>query len=461
MLPEPPVCYRAIAARDRRFDGVFFTAVKTTGVFCRPVCPARTPLAKNVMFFASAAGAIAAGFRPCLRCRPEVSPESPAWRGTASTVERGLRLIEEGALDDSSVERLAERLGVSDRHLRRLFLDHLGATPVEVAQARRALFAKRLITESALSFTEIAVAAGYSTVRRFHQAMRQVYGFNPTELRRQTAHKPAGFIEFVLPYRPPYHWEAMMAFLGPRALTTCESVTPECYRRHEAAFQLEVRHDAAALALRARIAASDTGLLRGIVDRVRRFFDLAADGATIAADLERSPLLRDKVARNRGIRVPGCWDPFELMIRAILGQQVTVRGASTLMNRLVEQFGRPAAEVLAEAPVEQIGLPGKRAETIRGVARAVADGALPLDGSIPAAEAIERMVALPGLGPWTANYVAMRALGAPDAFPASDMGLLKASGARSARELERTAEEWRPWRSYAAFYLWHQEQEKA
>lgn len=455
MLPEPPVCYRAITARDRRFDGLIFTAVKTTGIFCRPICPARTPLAKNVTFFSTAAAAIAAGYRPCLRCRPEVSPAAPAWRGTAPTVERALRLIEEGALDDQGVDRLAARLGVSDRHLRRLFLDHLGATPVAVAQTRRALFAKRLITDSALSFTEIAGAAGFSSLRRFHQAMRQLYGFSPTELRRRESAQPAGAMEFVLPYRPPYHWTAIIGFLGPRAITTCETITPESYRREEPEFSLEVHHDEAAQALRARIATNDTRLLRGIVDRLRRFWDLAADGATIADDLERSPLLHPMVKRYRGIRVPGCWDPFELMIRAILGQQVTVKGATTLMNRLVEQFGRPSASVLADARVEQIGLPGKRADTIRAVGRAVADGVLPLDGSIPPTEAIERMVALPGLGPWTANYVAMRALGAPDAFPASDLGLLKAAGANSARELERTAEAWRPWRSYAAFYLWH------
>jgi len=450
MLPDTQSCYRAVAARDRRFDGVIFTAVRTTRIFCRPICPARTPLAKNVEFYSSAAAALAAGYRPCLRCRPEVSPGAPAWRGTEPTVDRALRAIDAGALDDASVEALAARLGVSGRHLRRLFVDHLGVTPVEVAQSRRALFAKSLITETPLPLEQIAYAAGYTTVRRFHQAIRQVYRRNPGELRRETGTGESAGVTLRLTYRPPYNWDALIGFLQPRAMAGREQIDARGYQREG----LTVRHDAARHAVAVTLPGASVRQLHGLAMKARRMFDLDADAATIASDLQRSPLLRPLVQRHAGVRVPGCWDPFELAVRAILGQQVTVKGATTLMNRLLEQFGAASPEVLAGAPVERIGLPAKRAASIRAIASAVAAGELALDGSQLPEQVIERIVALPGLGPWTAHYIAMRALGAPDAFPASDLALLKAAGAKSARELEHMAEAWRPWRSYAAFYLW-------
>jgi AraC family transcriptional regulator of adaptative response / DNA-3-methyladenine glycosylase II len=449
---DAEVCYRALKARDARFDGLFFTAVRSTGIFCRPVCPARTPLRRNVEFFPNAPAAQAAGYRPCLRCRPEVSPDLPVSAGTSATVNRALRLINEGALDTGSTAQLAERLGLTDRHLRRLFLEHVGVPPIVVAETRRILFAKKLITETRLPFAEIAFASGFGSLRRFNEALRGTYRRNPKELRRfeplETTAQPA--IELKLNYRPPYDWNAFLNFVRYRAIAGLEVVDQESYRRNG----IVVRHDAAANCLAAEIDPSNVSRLRGVVEQIRFFFDLRANTREIAAHLRKSPALRQVVARNGGLRLPGCWDAFELAVRAILGQQVTVKGASTLAARLVERFGPPTPETLSDADLTRIGLTKARAESLRGLARAVCGGHVRFDGSLLSSEVIERLCELPGVGPWTANYIAMRALGDPDAFPASDLGLLKAAGLTSARRLEETAEAWRPWRSYAALYLW-------
>ena len=449
---DADVCYRALQARDARFDGLFFTAVRTTKIFCRPVCPARTPLRRNVEFFANAAAAQVAGYRPCLRCRPEVAPDLPVWAGTSATVNRALRLIEEGALDEGSTGRLAERLGVTDRHLRRLFLEHVGVPPILVAQTRRTLFAKKLITETTLPFSEVAFAAGFASLRRFNEAIRATYQRNPKELRRVA---PAGsgaasVIELKLHYRPPYDWNALLNFVGPRAIPGLEAVEGRSYRRNG----ISVVHNPSQHCLIARIHPGGASGLRSRVDQIRSFFDLRANTREIAAHLGRSPLMKEVVRRHPGMRLPGCWDPFELAIRAILGQQVTVKGASTLAGRLVKHFGAPSPLTLADADLGCVGLPKARQETIRAFARSVADEQIRLDGSIETREFVARLCELPGIGPWTANYIAMRALGDPDAFPASDLGLLKATGASSPRRLEQIAEAWRPWRSYAALYLW-------
>ena len=449
---DAEACYRALKARDARFDGLFFTAVRSTGIFCRPVCPARTPLRRNVEFFPNAPAAQAAGYRPCLRCRPEVSPDLPVSAGTSTTVNRALRLINEGALDTGSAAELAERLGLTDRHLRRLFLEHVGVPPIVVAETRRILFAKKLITETSLPFADIAFASGFQSLRRFNEAMRATYERNPKELRRFEPAEAAAqsAIELKLHYRPPYDWSAFLNFVRYRAIAGLEVVDEESYRRNG----IVVRHYAAGNCLVAHIDSANVSRLRGVVEQIRFFFDLRANTREIAAHLRRSPALREVVGKNGGLRLPGCWDPFELAVRAILGQQVTVKGASTLAGRLVERFGAPKPEILAEADLTRIGLTKARAESLRALARAVSDGCLRFDGSVVSSEVIERLCDLPGVGPWTANYIAMRALGDPDAFPASDLGLLKASGATSARRLEELAEAWRPWRSYAALYLW-------
>lgn len=456
---DAKVCYRALSTRDARFDGRFFTAVKTTGVFCRPVCPALTPRAANCEFYPSAASALGAGYRPCLRCRPEISPDSPVWSGTAGTVARALRLIGEGALDEGNLSTLAERLGVGERHLRRLFEQHLGASPVAVAQARRILFAKRLLSDTRLAITDVAFAAGFQSVRRFNDAFRAAYRSSPRELRRQSKMPaPNAAIGIRLPVRLPYDWAGVMRFLAPRAIPGVESATGGCYRRtirvRGTAGAIEVTPRLEQACLLVRIETAEVGLLREIAERTARVFDTAADPCAIAAclaDLDPTP----------GVRVPGAWDPFELSVRAVLGQQISVAAATTLAGRLVEKFGEecpfapgrlfPKPEVLAAADLTAIGLTRARGATLVSLAAAVADGRLAFERLHSLPDAVAGLTALPGIGEWTAQYIAMRALNEPDAFPATDLALRKAAGVA---DLETVSAKWRPWRAYAAMTLW-------
>jgi AraC family transcriptional regulator of adaptative response / DNA-3-methyladenine glycosylase II len=362
-----------------------------------------------------------------------------------------LRLINEGALDSGSTAQLADRMGLTDRHLRRLFLEHVGVPPVVVAATRRLLFAKKLVTETHLPFSEVAFASGYQSLRRFNEAIRDTYQHSPKQLRQfKPSASAQSAIELRLHYRPPYNWDAFLHFVSRRAIAGLEAVSGDRYSRNG----ISVRHNPRENCLIAQIDSENVSRLRPAVEQIRFFFDLRANSGEIAAHLRKSPTLRSIVAPAGGLRLPGCWDPFELAVRAILGQQVTVRGASTLAARLVAQIGPPDAASLAGADLTTVGLPKSRAESLRGLARAVCDGTLRLDGSAAAPEVIARLCAIPGIGPWTANYIAMRGLGDPDAFPSSDLGLLKAAGVTSPRRLEAMAEAWRPWRSYAALYLW-------
>ncbi|MDJ0865488.1 MAG: AlkA N-terminal domain-containing protein [Myxococcota bacterium] len=478
---DPDVCYRALRTRDARFDGRFFTGVRSTGVYCRPVCPARTPKRENCVFLPCAAAAQEAGFRPCLRCRPEASPGTPAWVGTCAPIARALRLIDEGALDRASVAALAERVGLGERQLRRLFLRHVGATPVAVAQTRRVGFAKKLLDETALPVGEIALASGFASVRRFNEAMRAAYGRAPRELRRRGGQdgQPArgSWIALRLPFRPPFDWGALLAFLEPRAIPGVEGVRDGAYERTVSRGpvrgRVEVRLAPDAPHLVARLRLSGAGELIRVAEGLRRTFDLTADPAPIAAQLRADARLRPLVRARPGLRVPGAWDGFELAVRAILGQQVSVRGATTLAGRLVERFGHaldpelcaegspdrvfPTAAVLADADLRSIGLPRARAGAVAALAEAVAAGRLALEPGGDAEATRAALCALPGVGPWTAQYVAMRALGEPDAFPASDLGLRHALANGSLptpAAVERAAEAWRPWRAYAALHLW-------
>lgn len=479
MLLDPTTCSRARFARDPRFDGRFFIGVLTTGVYCRPVCPVRAPKEENVRYFATAAAAAEAGLRPCLRCRPESSPGTPAWLGTSATVSRALRLIGESALEDGGVETLAARLGIGARHLRRLFLQHLGASPVSVAQTRRLHFAKKLLDETQLPMHQVAMSSGFGSVRRFNACFQKTYGRSPSHLRRigpRHSQLPQGQYRFSLRFRPPFCWTALLEFLAPRATPGVEWVEDGKYRRtfwlQGETGWLEAALDPAAGAIDLRIQYPQPRWLFMIVERVRRMFDLSADPSEFARHVRRDPLLADRVKSRPGLRVPGCWDGFELAIRAILGQQVTVRGATTLAGRLVREFGTPGAfaenlthvfpspERLAEADLSRVGLTRARAQTIRALARAVCKGKLSFSGVADVEKFITRFCDLPGIGEWTAQYVAMRALGEPDAFPASDLGLLRATGLRSARQLEARAEAWRPWRAYAAMYLWQTPEKK-
>ncbi len=465
-------CYRALRTRDARFDGRFYTAVLSTGVYCRPVCPARTPRPDRCVFFPSAAAAHAAGFRPCLRCRPELAPGVAGWRGTANTVTRALGLIADGAWSEGEdVEALAERLGVGGRHLRRLFARHVGAPPVAVAQAQRVLFAKRLVAETELSMAEVALASGFGSVRRFNEVMRRTFGRPPRALRRGGgADGPAGAVELRLVPTAPYHWPSLLAFLAARAIPGVEEVADGQYRRtvalDGATGSVAVRAAPGGGHLLASIRLSRLGPLPAVVGGLRRLLDLDPDARAIDAHLARDPLLAPLVAARPGLRVPGAWDGFELAVRAVLGQQVSVAAARTLAGRLARAYGEgalgglafPGPERLAGARLERLGLTRARAAAVRSLARAVARDPSLLRPQGDLGEAVARLAELPGIGRWTAHYVAMRALREPDAFPETDLGLLRAAARRGAgtspAALARRAEAWRPWRAYGAMHLW-------
>jgi AraC family transcriptional regulator of adaptative response / DNA-3-methyladenine glycosylase II len=471
-------CYRALELRDVRFDGRFFIAVKTTGIYCRPVCPARTPRPENVTFYPTVAAAQEAGFRPCLRCRPETAPDKGAWRGTSNTVSRALALIEMGALDEGSVDTLAGRLGLGERQLRRLCRQHLGASPIAVAQTRRVLLAKQLIHETPLPMAEVAFAAGFGSIRRFNEMFVAMYGRAPYALRRRGAEipvGPGGEITLLLRYQPPYDWPGMLEFLRLRAIPGIERVAGSCYSR---TIQLDGRQGIVSVrpgadsALRATIRFPKLSALPGIIARLRRVFDLVADPLPISAHLAKDPALARLVAARPGLRVPGAWDGFELAIRAVLGQQISVAAAVSLAGRLVAAHGQPltepgrglthvfpGAEVLARADLTTLGLPRSRAAALSAVAAAVVADPDVLCASRGLDEAIERLRSIPGVGEWTAHYIALRQLREPDAFPAGDVGLVRALAhlegrRRSPRELTARAERWRPWRAYAAQHLW-------
>jgi AraC family transcriptional regulator of adaptative response / DNA-3-methyladenine glycosylase II len=478
---DPDVCYRALRTRDPRFDGRFFTAVRSTGVYCRPICPAPTPKRHNCLFVPCAAAAQEAGFRPCLRCRPEAAPGTPAWRGTSATVSRALRLIEAGGLDEGGVEELSMRLGIGARHLRRLFLAHLGAPPQAVAHTRRLLFAKKLIDETPLPMAQVAFAAGFSSVRRFNTAIRETYRRSPRELRRAGNARPpegdASDLELQLAYRPPFDWNALTAFLTPRAIPGVEAVEPGRYRRTFALDGVhgivEVRPAGDGRPLRARIRLEGPAPLVSIAARLRRIFDLGADPQAIGAQLGRDARLARRLARLPGVRVPGAWCGFELAVRTILGQQVSVAAATRSAGRLVEAYGLPlrlangesalawtfpTPDALTEADPKRLGLPSARARAIAALAREVATGRLVLDPCAEPEAMRAALEALPGVGPWTAQVIAMRALGEPDAFPVGDLGIRRALGRpgrpASAVRVEALCQAWRPWRAYAAMLLW-------
>jgi len=472
-------CYRAICQRDARFDGRFVTAVETTRVYCRPVCSARTPRSENVRFFPSAAAAQEAGFHPCMRCRPETAPDLGAWRGTSNTVSRALALIELGALDTADVDGLASRLGLGERQLRRLFRQHLGASPVAVAQTRRVLLAKQLIHDTRLPMSEIAFAAGFGSIRRFNETFLALFGRAPRELRRATTPDvpagPHGEIDLLLPYQPPYDWATLIAFLSRRAIVGVEIVTDDRYARTvelDGVKGTVTVERADGNALRAKVRFPRLSALPVLIARLRRVFDLAADPVAIAAHLASDPALAPLVKARPGLRVPGAWDGFELALRAVLGQQITVVAAARLAGRLVAAHGErlarpdgelthvfPRPEALANADLKALGMPQSRAATLSAVASAALADAHLFDATRDLDDAVERLRAIRGVGEWTAQYIALRQLREPDAFPAADIGLLRAMAAREGRErssselLDR-AKPWRPWRAYAAQHLW-------
>ncbi|MDB5453433.1 MAG: transcriptional regulator, AraC family [Caulobacteraceae bacterium] len=470
-------CRRAFATRDPRFDGRVFCGVKTTGIYCRPVCPARTPKAENVVFFPSAAAAQEAGFRPCLRCRPESSPDMGAWRGTSNTVSRALALIEEGAMDAGDVDALAGRLGVGERQLRRLFRQHLGASPVAVAQTRRVLLAKQLIQETRLPMGEVALASGFGSVRRFNETFQQLFGRPPLALRRMRGETPAADgVTVRLPYRAPYDWPAIIGFLAARAIDGVEVVTSDRYARTlcvDGAAGLVVVRPGNGDFLVADIRLPRLQALPAVIARIRRLFDLSADPGLIGAHLSQDPDLAPLVAARPGLRAPGAWDGFELAVRAILGQQITVQAAINLAAKLTATYGEaisapsepdlrrlfPTPAQLVGQDIAALGMPRSRGAALEALAAAAVADPTIFSPRADLETAIKALSALPGVGEWTAQYIALRELREPDAFPHADIGLMRAmtdeAGQRpTARALLARSQAWRPWRAYAAQHLW-------
>jgi AraC family transcriptional regulator of adaptative response / DNA-3-methyladenine glycosylase II len=473
--------YRAVLSKDSRFDGVFFTAVKTTGIYCRPVCSAKTPRASSCLFFSSAALAELAGFRPCLRCRPELAPYA-----LQQNLAHGVwKKIVSGALNEGSIEQLAQQVGLSSRQLRRVLLQEFGVTPVELAQTQRLLFAKKLLQETRLPMAELAYAAGFGSLRRFNALFEQRYQMTPSSIRRGAKADGEGLV-LRLAYRPPYAWDALLDYLRGRAMPGLEAVEidadtgkPSAYMRsvrlHGKTGWIKVSHLPERAQLALQVSAGLSSVLMPLLAQVRTQFDLEANPGVIQAHLQSDTLMATQMARNPGLRVPGAFDTFELAIRAVLGQQVSVAGATTVSGRLVQKFGDkidtpfigvshhfPDAALLAQLPLEQIasiGLPKTRAATIQNLARFSLEGGLQPQLEASQAQMVAHLKTVVGIGEWTAQYIALRALRYPDAFPAGDLGLQKAAAIApetrmTEKQLLARSQAWSPWRSYAALLLW-------
>jgi len=473
MQLDSSTCYRALRARDARFDGRFFVAVSSTRIYCRPVCTVRPPKRENCRFYPSAAAAESAGYRPCLRCRPELAPGNASVDATTRLAQAAASLIEDGTLGEQNLESLALRLGITDRHLRRAFGAEYGVAPVEFAQTQRLLLAKRLLTDTALPVTEIAFASGFKSVRRFNALFQRRYRMQPSRLRMQAASAaPPDALNFELSFRPPYDWPAVSTFLGVRAIAGVEATAEGVYRRtcrievdgREQRGWIEIGLSRRKPALRIAVSASLARALPAALSRVKALMDLSCHPAEVSAIL--GPL----AARRPGLRVPGAFDGFEVAVRAILGQQVAVAAARTLAGRFAAAFGDPiatpfpslttlfpgAARVadLTPAAIASLGMPASRARSVLALARALAEGRLALAPSADVEATLEKLRELPGIGEWTAQYIAMRALAWPDAYPHADLGVRKALGVTSAKRALQAGEAWRPWRAYAVMHLW-------
>ena len=471
--------YNAYASRDPRFDGVFFIGVTSTGVYCRPVCPARTPMQAHCRFFESAEAAEKARFRPCLRCRPELAPGQAPVDGAQRIAGMIVQRIDEGMLDGGArLERIAEQFGWSSRQIRRILQQELGVSPIELLQTRRLLLAKQLLTETALPVTEVAFASGFASLRRFNDAFTRRYGMPPSRLRKaakgSAAPTPSASITLQLSYRPPFDWAGLLAFLRARALPGVERVDDNAYLRtvrlgaHTG--WVRVRHAPKQRSLLVEFPHALTPVLPALLGRLRHLFDLSARPDVIAAQLGGAAVLAKLVKRRPGLRVPGAFDGFELAVRAVLGQQVSVKAATTLAGRLVQAFGEPietpheglthltpAPARMALASLDEIaslGIVRMRARGTIALAQAAHSGGLLLDAGASPEATVAELQALPGIGAWTAQYIAMRALRWPDAFPKEDLIVRKRLGDVSPARAAAMAEAWRPWRSYGLLYLW-------
>jgi AraC family transcriptional regulator, regulatory protein of adaptative response / DNA-3-methyladenine glycosylase II len=468
---DPDACFRAVRARDRRFDGRFFTAVSSTGIYCRPICPVRPPKRENMRFYSSAAAAEGAGYRPCLRCRPERAPGLATVDAASRLARAAIAGIEEHAVSNGKVVDLASSLGVSDRHLRRVTETELGVSPIELAQTQRLLLAKRLLSETSLTITDVAFASGFGSVRRFNALFKSRYGLNPRGIRRSAA--AAQGLACQLDFRPPLAWDSMLGYLRMRAIPGVESVDATHYRRTVAIGDRQgwigVTLARSGTALEVEISPTLAPVIGAVIVRVKHLFDLGAAPDAVSALLSKDPMLAPTVKRLPGLRVPGAFDGFELAVRAVLGQQVSVKAATTMAGRWANTFGSPietpfagldrvapSATRMLEVAAHEIGalgVVGARARCLEGLARAVAERRVVLSYAANVDEQVERLTELPGIGPWTAQYIAMRALHWPDAFPDGDLVLLRAANLKRKALIAR-AEAWRPWRAYATHYLW-------
>ena len=464
-------CFRAVRARDRRFDGHFYVGITSTHIYCRPICTARPANRKNMRFYSNAAAAEGAGFRPCLRCRPERAPGMAPVDAVSRLVGAAMAGIEEHALSSARVGDLAASLGVSDRHLRRVTESELGVSPIELAQTQRLLLAKRLLRETSLHLTDIAFASGFGSVRRFNALFKSRYGLSPRAIRGKAIDTDTLSVQ--LEFRPPLAWKSLLAYLSLRAIPGVEMADDTHYRRTVAIGTakgwIAVSMHAGGHALNLEISPSLTPVIGAIIGRVKHLFDLGAAPDSVRAVLRQDEILAATVKRLPGLRVAGAFDGFELAVRTVLGQQVSVKGASTIAGRWAEGFGEPiatpyaqlnrlapTADQMAAVGAEQIaalGMVGARARCLVGLAQAVLQRKIVLAFASNVEEQIESLMSLPGIGHWTANYIAMRALHWPDAFPTGDLVLMRAAGANQ-RQLQRRSEAWRPWRAYAAHYLW-------
>lgn len=481
MTQDDTALYHALSSRDPRFDGVFYVGVTSTGIYCRPICPARTPKSVNCRFFQSAEAAEKASFRPCLRCRPELAPGNAPVDDAHRIVGLIASRMEEGRFDDEvGLEEVAAQFGLSSRQLRRIVQQELGVSPIELLLTRRLLLAKQLLTETRLPIIEVAFASGFSSLRRFNAAFSTRYGMPPSRLRKEADTQVGKLVTsetltLQLTYRAPFDWSGLLQFLRARTLKGVECVGEDSYLRTArlGPYQgwVQVRHAPERRALLVELSHSLTPALPALLGRLRQVFDLSARPDVIAAHLGQDELLAEAVAQNSGLRVPGAFDGFELAVRAILGQQVSVKAATTLACRFAETFGEPidtphpeltclcpTPQRIAAAPVEALtalGILRSRAGSIQTLAEEVASGRLKLEAGAPPAVALRQLMALPGIGPWTAQYIAMRALRWPDAFPKEDLVLRNALGGITAAQAEARSQAWRPWRSYATLHLWH------
>ena len=466
-------------AHDTRFDGRFFVGVFSTHIYCRPICRVRMPMQKNCGFYPSAAAAEAAGFRPCLKCRPELAPGFAATEASAKLARAAARMIEDGVANDVDLARVAVRVGVTDRHLRRIFGEEFGVSPVQFAQTHRLLLAKRLLTDTAMPVADIAFASGFSSVRRMNALFAERYRFSPTRLRKEGRQNEVArkldSLTFVLPYRPPYDWQRVLAFFEMRAVPGVETIADGIYRRvirvegaAPMAGWLEVSHLPRRNALQLRFTSALAQATQSVLSRTKQVFDVAADPHEITA------ALGGLAEGAHGLRLPGAFDGFELALRAILGQQVTVKAARTLATRFTDAFGEatvtPFADLTRTFPtparvaqltrddIGRLGIVGQRAEAMIAIAQAVVSGQLILSGGAEPSQTIDALREIKGIGPWTAHYIAMRALAWPDAWLPQDVALLNAMNlpntAKGQREADVIAEAWRPWRSYAVLHTW-------